>query len=164
MARNDLSSIKNYARALSNFEGEYSFEGNIGVPKISLGFKAPDLSGKISKLDKVFKNLLISRLGSALNEAMLSKGWGELGDIYDSGELMNSLQIDITDKGISIRYDVPYASLVYYGGYIVPYGNEAADKVYIPPRPWIEAVLKGGYGIPAINMQEILDEAIASVF
>ena len=37
-----------------------------------------------------------------------------------------------------------YAAIVYYGGYIHPYGNPDV-KIFMPARPWIKHVLIGGH-------------------
>lgn len=85
-----------------------------------------------------------------------------LDDIYISGELLNSVNIEPSNKKLVISYDVPYAALIHYGGYISPYGNESSAKVYIPPRPWISAVLNGTNGLPEINYRDIIISALAS--
>ena len=86
-----------------------------------------------------------------------------LGDIYLTGKLLSSGRVTADTAGININYDVPYASLIYYGGYITPYGNENASKVYIPPRPWIAAVMNGTNGLPAIDYKAIILSAISGV-
>ena len=52
---------------------------------------------------------------------------------------------------IIVSYSEPYAALIHYGGYILPYGNPNADKVYIPPRPWVESTLKGETGTYSVE-------------
>lgn len=85
-----------------------------------------------------------------------------ISDIYLSGELLTSVNIGTDLNGINISYDAPYASLIHYGGYIVPYGNQNASKVYVPPRPWISAVLNGTNGLPEIDYSKIIYSALRS--
>lgn len=83
-------------------------------------------------------------IGDTLHEALSSKVWdvpSGLGDIIDSGELYRSQRIEWDEHTINISYDVPYAGLVHYGGYIAPYGRRELGMVYIPARPWIAEVL-----------------------
>lgn len=61
--------------------------------------------------------------------------------VVDTGALKNSLIIETTQNSVDISYNVPYAALQQYGGYILPYGNRDAQPVYITPRPWLDAVL-----------------------
>lgn len=98
-------------------------------------------------------------LTEALNESMqASWGWTEgTRDIIDTGELMNSLRIEIKGKNISITYDSPYAMLVHYGGYIMPYGNDRIERIYIPGRPWIDAVLNGGGPVPQFIFEDYIE-------
>ena len=61
--------------------------------------------------------------------------------VVDTGALKNSLIIETTQNSVDISYNVPYAALQQYGGYVLPYGNRNAQPVYITPRPWLDAVL-----------------------
>ena len=75
-------------------------------------------------------------------------------DIIDTGELRDSLSITIGSDGqFEINYSSPYAKLVHYGGYIMPYGNNRIEKVFIPGRPWIQAVLEGGGPVPQFDFE-----------
>lgn len=90
---------------------------------------------------------LVGPLTEALNESLeASWGWdGGARDIINTGELRDSLNITVDPEGkIDINYSSPYAPLIHYGGYIMPYGNDRIEKVFIPGRPWITAVLEGG--------------------
>ena len=82
--------------------------------------------------------------------------------VYSSGRLLRSGEVRVVNgsSGIEISYDVPYAGLIHYGGYITPYGSSSQQKVYIPPRPWIAAVLNGENGLPSIKYQEIIYDAL----
>ena len=57
--------------------------------------------------------------------------------LVDTGALRDSLIVARTPSGLEIRYTAPYAGLLHEGGYIQPYGNQNAEKVFIPGRPWI---------------------------
>lgn len=92
-------------------------------------------------------------------DAAMSSSWGWIEgnrDIIDTGELKDSLSITIGTSGVEIKYDSEYAALVHYGGYIQPYGNPNADSVYLPARPWIDAVLGEAPGpVEPISGEEI---------
>jgi len=106
-------------------------------------------------------------LKDALDKAMLSSAWPTISgraDIYDTGELLQSGKVLVSGNGITIVYDAPYAALVHYGGYIVPYGNASAEKVYLPPRPWVEAVLNGGGPVPKFDFVGLYKEEIEREF
>jgi phage gpG-like protein len=92
--------------------------------------------------------LSIPALDKILQQAISANVWrlrNGIGDIISSGDLLRSQSIDLTSDGLRISYDVPYASLIHYGGYIKPYGNQDARLVYIPGRPWVQTVLDGGF-------------------
>jgi hypothetical protein len=140
---------------------------SIDIPKLSnitLGFssKAFKLAGnikyeavsqKVNRLRQALQEGGISEfaniLDNILREAISAQIWAErngTSDIIDSGELLNSSRVNVTSNSrISIQYDVPYAALVHYGGYIRPYGNQNADLVYLPPRPWVQTVLESQF-------------------
>ena len=101
-------------------------------------------------------------LRPALDNSMQSQwkwGVGKAGassrDIIDTGALKSSLRLKTTylktKTRLEIIYPKPYASFVYYGGYIHPYGNKKAPMVYIPGRPWVMAVLQGTHGQPKLD-------------
>lgn len=105
-------------------------------------------------------------LKQALDQALRSNVWqtpGGRADIYDTGELLSSGTVRVTQNGVSISYDAPYAALVHYGGYINPYGNQST-KVYLPPRPWVDSVLRGSGPIPAFDFERYYREEIERAF
>ena len=89
--------------------------------------------------------------GSLLNEDSSPR------DIVDTGKLQNSnvVQVKYLQSGfkIEIRNKQPYSGIVHWGGYIRPYGNNAAEKVWVQGRPWVlismGIVPSGNYSIPA---------------
>ena len=111
-------------------------------------------------------------LRKALDAAMTSSTWnwprGGPRNIVDTGKLKGSLVLQEknmkTKTTIAIKYNSPYANMVHYGGYIQPYGNKNANTVLIPARPWVEAVLKGGYGIDKFSMTEPMNAGFNEVW
>ena len=105
---------------------------------------------------------LVRDLKEALDDAMRSNSWSG-GDIVDTGELMASGRISLTDRGLNISYDKPYAALVHYGGYIHPYGR-TDERVYLPARPWVEAVLNGLPGGQNFDIKRYYIEEVRKAF
>jgi len=101
--------------------------------------------------------ILAEELELALGIAMESKIWnwdyGD-GDIVDTGALRDSVVIGVVNNNITIAYGEEYAAIVYYGGYIHPYGNSNV-QIYMPGRPWIEAVITGSRGVPKFDFDGI---------
>lgn len=103
-------------------------------------------------------------LKSALDAAMGSAVWGsDDPNIYDSGQLMASGSVVADGKTIRVSYDEDYAAIIHYGGYIAPYGNVNA-KVYLPPKPWVDAVLRGGGPVQKFNFDRYYREEILKEF
>lgn len=99
----------------------------------------------------------------ALTEAMNSKvydwTYGD-GDIVQSGALRDSVEVVSDKESIMVRYSAKnetdgydYAGIVYFGGYIHPYGNPNVT-VYMPGRPWVKHVLTGGGPVPKFPLTE----------
>lgn len=103
---------------------------------------------------------------TALDAAVSSSAWawssGGARDIVDTGELKNSLTVTASGNDIFIEYGAPYAAFVHEGGYIRPYGNTSVDTVYIPGRPWVDAVLLGNGPVPSVDLDKIIGDAIDS--
>lgn len=114
-------------------------------------------------LDNASKEL-VAEASRLLPMAMRSSSWGFSGDIVDTGRLMRSMNVSMSGSRLQISYDEPYAGIVHYGGYILPYGNKDAAPVYIPARPWIEAVLEGSGPVESIDYEAIYQRAFAQVF
>jgi hypothetical protein len=106
-------------------------------------------------------------LKRALDDAMQSPVWPRLNgpdsDIVDEGRLMASGRVLVTPKGLSIQYTAPYATLVHYGGYVFAYGNQSS-RVYLPPRPWIEAVLTGNGPVDQFDFVSYYERYISAAF
>lgn len=97
---------------------------------------------------------LASEIKQALTNAMNTKAYdwdyGD-GDIVQTGALRDSVEVRADHESIIVTYSASssgdgtdYAAIVYYGGYIHPYGNPNV-QIYMPARPWVKHVLVGGY-------------------
>ena len=97
---------------------------------------------------------LAPEIKQALTNAMNTKAYqwdyGD-GDIVQTGQLRDSVQVTADSESIVVTYSASssgdgtdYAAIVYYGGYIHPYGNPNV-QIFMPGRPWIKHVLVGGY-------------------
>lgn len=84
-------------------------------------------------------------------------------DIVYTGKLRESKTLSIkyakTMATMTIAYKTPYAALMYYGGYVQPYGNKSAATVLVPGRPWVEAILNGTHGQPQFELVRIFSNA-----
>lgn len=91
-------------------------------------------------------------------DALFEAGWAWSSgarDIIDTGELKRSQKIEVSGDEISVNYSSPYVNLVHYGGYIYPYGNELAEKVYLPARPFLDVAFGQASGpLPAFDFDE----------
>lgn len=127
---------------------------------LTINVKALNESQILSKFKRAINKasmLAAADLKAALDDALTSNVWQTpkgTTDIYDTGELLQSGTVTISDEGIRIAYDAPYAALVHYGGYVTPYGNTSTAKVYLPPRPWVNAVLNGGGPVPQFDFSK----------
>jgi phage gpG-like protein len=109
---------------------------------------------------------LIDRLGAALDAALRSSVWSwndGTRDIVDTGQLLASRSITVSGNTIVIDYKVPYFGIIHFGGYIMPYGNDKAKKVYIPARPWVTSVVEGGGPVPQFDFAAVFRESLKSI-
>ena len=136
---------------------------------LNVRFKKFDSASIVRKFQKAINDAsqqIAVDLKQALDEAMRSGVWRTVDgtdDIIDTGALLASGKVTVTDSGVTISYDAPYAALVHYGGYIAPYGNQQA-RVYLPPRPWVEAVLSGIGPVPPFDFRSYYQKAIEREF
>lgn len=146
------------------FNREIILKGDIRLGgKVKVSDEGSKIGGNFSRALKSGGMILAEEMDIALKEAISSNIWSSRNgvvDIVDSGDLMNSQAVEFRGGGIKISYDVPYASIVHYGGYIVPYGNSRISRVYIPARPWVSELLGGNLGV---NLGEIYRRAILRV-
>lgn len=159
--RKQADEILRFVKKVQSYDGRKT---NLGTKGISLPRLTVQVTGDLAKsLEKALDlrevaEIAASELDSALRQAIQSSSWATGEDIVDSGELLNSQKVSVSGETINIEYDVDYAALVHYGGYITPYGNENAKKVFIPARPWVQAVLDGeitGNGIVDIYQKAL---------
>lgn len=108
-----------------------SGEVSLSIQTTGLETLSTTLEDYLDIFDRLDLQALIQPLNDAINRTLVAYG------LVDTGTLKNSLVVVREGTSISIRYEVPYAGLMHEGGYITPYGNPAANKVYIAPRPWI---------------------------
>lgn len=139
--------------------------GVLGMPSISIqvsGNAYDSIMQQINESISEWKQIIATDLLSRLNLAMSSNLWNN-GDLIDTGNLRDSVSINITSTGVQISYDAPYANLIHYGGYIVPYGNTNIDKVYIPASPWAQSVIFGDGPFEAYDYQEAYAIALSRI-
>jgi len=150
-----LKNIMNAVKKIENDDG--AIKTNI---KVKSSAQFTDLKTITKKFPKEAEaahyetlQIVAEELELALGIAMESKVWGWTygdGDIIQSGRLRDSVRVEVEVGQINIMYSAEnpedgydYAGIVYYGGYIHPYGNPYVS-VYMPGRPWIKGVLLGG--------------------
>lgn len=159
MAEIGINSLE--ARLKKVNKAGFKSSGSIDRPKFRLKPGEFDAKSGLEQINDLVRRTVERAavdLESKLDAAMASSLWGELGDIIDSGDLRDSLQVVVEGNSIQISYDSPYANLVHYGGYVAPYGNKSIDKVYIPARPWVEAVFTGNGPVDPIDVPQIFEE------
>lgn len=153
---------------MAEFEFKKTVSRSISLPGVTLKpGKTGALRARVSKFSEALaasRFTIAEKLKDALDQALSSPVWslpkGEDQDLVDSGRLKASGSVTATENGITISYSAPYANLIHYGGYILPYGNESAQKVYIPPRPWVQSVVAGGGPVPQFDFAAIIREAV----
>lgn len=164
--------IREFEKLKSEADRLDGFQADIGttewpVPKFTIKITKVSPPSQVAKLMDDVNALAIQYIKddikAALDAAMQSNIWGDMGDIIDTGELMNSLQITISDSKLTMDYTADYAAFVHYGGYIAPYGNKSIEKVYIPGRPWVDAVMQGNGGIEPVNLVAAYERAFRKV-
>lgn len=106
---------------------------------------------------------LAPEIEAALTDAMNARVWdwsyGD-GDIVQTGQLRDSVTVLASEQSLVVTYSAQstgdgtdYAAIVYYGGYINPYGNPSI-QIYMPGRPWIKEVLVSGNKVPKFPLTE----------
>lgn len=150
-----------------NLKSTYSISGRVTISDaVRISFKNPrnfNIAGKIRTAVNNASLIVALELKQALDDALRSNSWPTLngtGDIYDTGRLLESGSVRVEGESLIIAYGAPYATLVHYGGYIMPYGRSDLQKIYLPARPWINAVLNGGGPVPEFNIGERFRVAI----
>lgn len=168
-------SIKDFKKELIKFETKLKGSNKtyeLGLPVIGLntdlgGLK--DLVSFLKEFPKAFRAAhaktmvkVAADLKTALDESMESPSWdwnGETRDIIDTGALRDSGRVTYNQgiDQIEIEYGEEYAAIVHYGG-IITSGYDLSTRITYPARPWISAVLEGGYGVPRFNIEKVYSE------
>lgn len=82
-------------------------------------------------------------------------------NIVDIGSLRQSYMFEYMGLSATYKWTANYASYVHDGANIYPWGNRRR-RVYLPPRPWTDAVL-GNIRVAGIQPYNLQDEFIAAV-
>lgn len=155
----------------SKLKSEYVMKADVPLPRksdIKASGADPKQAVKAIQQGTLAASSIVEReLPTALTEAMESSVWGPFNrpkypyfrrngegpmgggprDLIDMGGLHSTLRIQTkfmaTKVQTQIKYTSPYALITHNGGYITPYGNPNAERVYIPARPWVSSVIKG---------------------
>lgn len=164
---NIIRQLEKVAEEAGELEQEEKFGGSFRLPAVQLKVTKRTSEADIVRMMKRVNELAIQyireALESALDDAMRSNIWEGGSDIVDTGELMDSLQVTIQGDTLTMDYTADYASFVHYGGYVMPYGNRSIEKVYIPGRPWVDAVIQGYGGLQPVDFVEIYNRAFNEV-
>lgn len=122
--------------------------GDVSIDSSSLDAATDGVKEYVSRLDNLDFQSMIQPLNDAINRSLVANG------LVDTGRLKNSLTVKVTGEQLLVEYDCPYAGILHEGGYVHPYGNANAKKVYIPPRPWIVNALDN------FDFQPLIEEVI----
>lgn len=171
--RKFIKNLEQLKREIKKLERKENVKIPVPVPEIKgIGLdkvldRFHDLIKTIEGMEEIFAECvdqaaeeIIPLLSEALDKAMESSIWpwdGSTRDIVDTGALRDSKDVfwDKRKKSIIIQYNEPYADLVQYGGYIKS-GYNPKVSIYIPPRPWVDAVIFGGHGISRFPFYELV--------
>lgn len=139
---------------------------SIPLPKFSFkagGFK--DILSFAKEFPKAFKKshaktmeLLAEDLKAALDAAMESDTWewtNDTRDIIDTGALKNSGSVRYVPatETLAISYGEEYAAIVHFGGYVTS-GYNPSIQIFYPARPWVTAVIEGGYSVDKFEFEK----------
>lgn len=135
-----LRQIQANARSING--KEFRKVGLLLSPEIVLEIDDSDLASmpdtaatEIRRIQENFINILQTELKVIIDNSIVENG------LVDTGNLKSSLIVTTGNDGINIAYTAPYAALLHFGGYIIPYGNQNAKPVYIPGRPWVDMAI-----------------------
>lgn len=154
----------------------YQFAVGVDVSFVSKTKYGSIIDAGVQKGNEIIRTQLASALDNAMNSNVWKWTPGVTTDrkngqsvesprnIVDTGALQGSLRFNVKGNSIDFAYREPYSRLVHWGGYIQPYGNPNASKVYVPGRPWITSVLNGENGFEAFPFKQIWSQTIKSEF
>lgn len=164
MARLSLGKIDLAPSKLPKIQSSAKIRGPIRIGKVKMN-EARILNGLQNAIKRANARITVD-LKAALDAALRAGVWSTpsgAADIYETGELLSSGSVTVGPTGVTVSYDAPYAALVHYGGYIHPYGNMSA-RVYLPPRPWLDSVVRGGGPVPEFDFKRYYLEEIGAEF
>lgn len=148
----DVDKIKRDAKDLEKFENTFALGvvPYIPVPYLTMDWE-PD-----SDVLRAFENRLNQELDSEIQRVLPQYLDSEIESVgaVDTGKLKSSASVRFANGQIIVDYDVDYALFVHEGGYVTPYGNPNASKVFIPGRPWVQAAFA------RLPMEEIIGKAV----
>ena len=136
---------------------------NLMDMKIELEQPSENIAEYINKLFRDATPQVFAKLEAQLRANMKAAAWGwqdGARDIVDTGALMDSQNVAISGSTMTISYSSEYAAITHYGGYIYPYGNKNAERVYLPARPWITATIQGGGPVPQFDFYQAYIDAL----
>lgn len=141
---------------------------NYSVPLPKFSFKAEgfkDILSFFKEFPKAARRAHLETMGQlaielkdALDAAMESDTWdwiNDTRDIIDTGALKLSgrvVFIPSTDT-LEISYGEEYAAIVHFGG-VIQSGYNPDIQIIYPARPWITAVIEGGYSVQKFEFEK----------
>lgn len=135
-----FNQVKQALQKIENLDFEFEFLNPCEGIQIDIDVKLAGSSIEITKkIEEALTRALIEvadELEGALKAGVKAAG------VYDTGALLESGNVTVSGTTLTIDYDVPYAALQHYGGYVQPYGNPNAQPVFVPGRPWITNTLE----------------------
>jgi phage gpG-like protein len=164
-----IENFKNLERKILKITG--SVQGSrkrYSVPLPKFSFKAEGFKDVLSffkefpaasrRAHSETMNLLAVDLKSALDAAMEADVWdwiSDTRDIVDTGALKLSGKVEYlaAAETLSISYDEDYAAIVHFGGVVSSGWNPDVQVIY-PARPWVTAVIEGGYAVPKFEFEK----------
>jgi phage gpG-like protein len=116
------------------------------------------LSAVLAEGEKAALQDLADWIGPRFVEEIEDIKWGyntppEVRDIVDTGRLRDSMEITVTQNGVTADWDVPYATQVHEGGV------STRTRKPFPGRPWTELPLEEA----PKKMNEFLDKRLKAV-
>jgi phage gpG-like protein len=150
----ELKTIETAAKAYEDFTFGYAIEIPPLIPtgRVDLEWKSNEILGGLEQeLEQEIEKEIQKVLPNYLDREITSVG------AVDTGKLKGSASVRIVNGEILVNYDVDYALFVHEGGYVTPYGNPNAQKVFVPGRPWVQQAFD------KLPMEQIIQAAMTRV-
>lgn len=150
----ELKTIEKTAKAYEDITFGYAIEIPPLIPmgRIDVEWESNNILGGLEReLEQEIEKEIQKVLASYLDREITSVG------AVDTGKLKGSASISIVNGEIVVNYDVDYALFVHEGGYVTPYGNPNAQKVFVPGRPWVQQAFD------KLPMEQIIQTAMTRV-